>query len=417
MSDIATLGISIDSSAVVGATKALDQLTSAAKPAAAAATNLQKAAQANAAAHAGMSTQAMAAMHSVRSMAEQIALGIPPTQILAGQLNHLSFAATGPGGIKGAFTEALGALRGFVSGGVLATVGVAALAGGAYLAYSSWKTFALQLDDTAHRANETTSEMAKLQAAASFKGIDSADFAKGVGGFAQQIYLARQNAGELVQVLRVNGVSAVGDFNTLFGRAADLIKNAKDDQQRLVLLQQMGLPATMEWVRFMSQGAAGLKYAKDAAVEFGGAANDNMVRKAREFDDAWNKAWTNFGLYARAGVVNAASYFTSTPSGQILLKALVGALPGGSAILAGIGAYNAVSGGASTPAPSAASVVGGAFAAQPGGAAGAAKPGNTIDPNKVRNDIALAQPRLGPLGTLPRAPADEKPAPDQREAA
>src|SRR5689334_5019765 len=117
MSDVATLGLAVDSTQVTKANVALSQLANAAKGAAGGASNLEAATKRAAAAHAGMSTQAMAAMHSIRSMAEQIAMGIPPTQILAGQLNHLSYAATGPGGIKGAFTEALGALRGFVSGG------------------------------------------------------------------------------------------------------------------------------------------------------------------------------------------------------------------------------------------------------------------------------------------------------------
>src|SRR5690349_6332361 len=51
---------------------------------------------------AGMSTQAMALQHSLRSMAEGAVLGIPPTQMLALQLNHLTYAASGPGGLKGA---------------------------------------------------------------------------------------------------------------------------------------------------------------------------------------------------------------------------------------------------------------------------------------------------------------------------
>jgi hypothetical protein len=54
-------------------------------------------------AHKGLSAQSQAALHSIRSVAEQVALGISPVQALTGQMNHLSFAATGEGGLKGAF--------------------------------------------------------------------------------------------------------------------------------------------------------------------------------------------------------------------------------------------------------------------------------------------------------------------------
>lgn len=178
-----------------------------------------------------------------------------------------------------------------------------ALAIGGTLAYSSWKSFTLQLDDTARAAGTSTRELSRLQAAASFKGIAGDDFNKGVGSFANQIYQAKNNMGGLADVLRANGVPAVKSFEDGMSKAADLIKNAGSDQQRLVLLQQMGLPATMEWVRLLSGGADGLKRAKEEAAQF--EANDKLVEKARAFDEAWNKAWTNFGLNARSAFQSA----------------------------------------------------------------------------------------------------------------
>src|SRR5690348_16385984 len=118
MADLATLGFVVNSAPLVTASKALNELTAAAKPAAQAAADLSRVSMAGsqtaqrlgveynslARVHAGLSSQAMAAQHAMRSMVEQLALGIPPTQTLTGQLNHLSYAASGPGGLKGAFT-------------------------------------------------------------------------------------------------------------------------------------------------------------------------------------------------------------------------------------------------------------------------------------------------------------------------
>ncbi len=134
-----------------------------------------------------------------------------------------------------------------------------------------------------------------LQAAASFKGIGSDGFTKGISAFGKGVYDAKNNMGELAEVFRANNVHAT-EFGDALSKAADIIKNARDDQQRLVLLQQMGLPATMQWVRYLEGGSEGLKVAKDAAVDFGGAVDDSMVKKARDFDEAWKRTTTNFSL-------------------------------------------------------------------------------------------------------------------------
>ncbi|MBN8964003.1 MAG: phage tail length tape measure family protein [Rhizobiales bacterium] len=307
----------------------------------------------------------------------------------AGQIGQI--IGTSNKGLGGLLKEVGASLRGLLTPATVAVGGLAALGVGAYAAYQSWKTFALQLDDTAHIAGTTSSAMAKLQAAASFKGIGQDDFAKGMGGFSQQIYLAKQNMGGLIDVLRANGVSAAGDFTTLLGKAADLIKNASSDQQRLVLLQQMGLPATMEWLRLLQGGAAGIKNATDAAVEFGGAANDNLVKKAREADEAWNHFWTNFGQKAKQYTVDAAGgisdFIDRVKNAQLNVQLRGTRLQGATPLGTDFDAFYKATG-----------------ADRPNGLA-------TLDKDKVRNDIALAQTRLGPLGQTPTV--KELAVPDQ----
>lgn len=179
----------------------------------------------------------------------------------------------------------------FITPGRLVVFTLGAIAAAVYAAYSSWKTYAKQLDDTARIAGVAANEMAKLQGAAGVKGIDKDKFAEGVGGFAAELYRARTGAGDLAMLLRANGQYA-GDFETTLGRVADLIKNAGSDQQRLVLLQQAGLPATMDWVKFLSQGADGIRRAKGEMVGLA-AGHDEMLKKQRELDEAWNKFWSN----------------------------------------------------------------------------------------------------------------------------
>lgn len=65
-------------------------------------------------AHKGLNAQGQAAFHSIRSVVEQVALGIPITQALTGQINHLSFAASGEGGLTGAFKQAGSMIGGMI---------------------------------------------------------------------------------------------------------------------------------------------------------------------------------------------------------------------------------------------------------------------------------------------------------------
>lgn len=388
MTDIATLGIKVDSSQATQAATALDKFAAAAKPAAAAASGLEKAA-----AGASKSTQAIAtsgglARYEMINLSRQIqdvgvslVSGQSPFMVLAQQGTQIAdIFGNSQGSVGGAIKQVTSGIASFLTPMRLLAGGTALAGAAAYVAYGQWKSFALALDDTAKQAGVTSGEMAKLQASASFKGIDSEEFTKGITSFSQQVYLAKQNAGGLVDVFRANGVQ-VGTFTGSLEKAADLIQRAGSDQQRLVLLQQMGLPANMQWVRYMNQGAEGIRKAKDAAANFGGAANDQMVEKARQFDEGWNKAWTNFGLYARAAVTTAA-----TGIGKLLADVNRGLATGGSAasLLKIYGTntnqdfsdfYEATN------------------------AAGDAKPKkSTVDPNAIKNAIALEQQRIGILG-------------------
>ncbi|MBI5128943.1 MAG: phage tail length tape measure family protein [Rhodopseudomonas palustris] len=208
------------------------------------------------------------------------------------------FGSSKTGTVGGAIKQIGSGIASVLTPMRLLALGTTALAAGGVLAYSSWKTFTLQLDDTARAAGTSTRELSKLQAAASAKGISGDDFNKGIGGFANQIYQAKNNMGGLADVFRANAIPAVKSFEDGLAKAADLIQRAGSDQQRLVLLQQMGLPATMEWVRLLSGGADGLRKAKDASAEF--AADEKLVEKARQFDEAWDRAWTNFGRRAKS---------------------------------------------------------------------------------------------------------------------
>lgn len=124
-------------------------------------------------AHTRLSTQGMEAFHVMRSVTEQMAIGAPPTMILAQHLSQLSYAASGPGGLKGAFGEAITVLRGFITPMTAVVAGLAAVAAGVvYLASraadanQSMRVFGVLLKGM---GAEALSDVASLEAAA--KGL------------------------------------------------------------------------------------------------------------------------------------------------------------------------------------------------------------------------------------------------------
>lgn len=424
MADIATLGLRIDSSQAATAATALDKFAASGAKADAAASRLTTGASKQAAQFAALDKlQKLVDANHSKLAASGAAAGKGLAKVEAGaglarhELINLSRQAQDvfvsiAGGqsiltvffqqgsqIGDIFGSTTGTLRGFgaqlkslISPTLLIGTGLVALGAAAIAATFSWRNFALALDDVSRQAGVTTSDMAKLQAAASFKGISADEFSTAMGKFSQNVYEAKNNMGGLADLLRANGSSA-RTFEQSFEKVADLVARASSDQQRLVILQQAGLPATMQWVRLLSSGKAGLEEARRLAVDFGGAANDNMVLKAREFDEAWNKVTTNFGLRWRSVFVDVA-----TGLGNLIIKARE------ALISIGVSTPQAIAKNLLKDSPDSANrmTLGDANAFY--GAFGKrftdpnAKP--VVDPNKARNDLALEQQRLGILGEM-----------------
>ena len=321
MSDIAQLGLSVTSKGIDEAAQSLNALASAAQNAESNTQSVAKSAAANdnalaksaaavndlGKAHAGMSTNAMAAFHSVRSMTEGLAMGMPVTTVLAQQINHLSYAASGPGGLKAAFGEVLGSFTKLVSPTVLVGGAFAAVAVGGALAVKSLVNTEKAFDDVSRAAGVSIGQLHALADAASMKGISSDDFLKSMEKFASDVDDAQHSMGSLGSLMRANGQSAQGVADAM-AKVADLIQRASSDQQRLKILQEAGLPATMDWVRFLQQGPAAIRQAVVEAGNFNDAATRDMVAKAREFDEQWNKAFTNFKTWARGATLEVAGW-------------------------------------------------------------------------------------------------------------
>ncbi|MCK1305062.1 hypothetical protein [Bradyrhizobium sp. 45] len=287
--------------AAAGATTAT---TNATKSAAAANDNLSKS-------HAGLSTQAMAAQHSIRSMVEQLAMGVPPSQVLTTQLNHLAFAATGPGGLKQAFSEAFASLTKLFSGVALfAAGGVAIVASLGAIAAAAIKS-ALALDDVRTATDLTLKQASGLQSMAAIKGIGKEEFAAGIQAFAKFADEAQHNMGSLNGLMIASGKSAK-DMVGYYANVADIVSQTNSNVQKRNILEAAGLPTTAQWLKLMNQGGDAIRNAAQGTDNFNEQANEKLIANARKFDEMWNSAITNFKnnfINATVGMTGAMETF------------------------------------------------------------------------------------------------------------
>ncbi|MGY3615934.1 phage tail length tape measure family protein [Bradyrhizobium sp. USDA 10063] len=427
--DIATLGLALDSRPIVAGVKALDDLAAAAKPAAAGVDKLSQAVKqygqesgrsfnkpaSDAAAGLDKITKSGGlARHELINLSRQLQdVGV---SLAGGQSLFTVFAQQGAqiadiygssktGTVGGSLKQIAGGIASVLTPARLLVGGLGALAIGGGLAIKSLADSGKQFDDVSRSIGVTTDRLHALQQAAAFKGIGQNDFFKGMQQFGAQVYEAQHAMGGLAEVMAANGKSAK-DTNGYLEAAADLIKNARSDQQRLVLLQQMGLPATMDWVRLLSQGKDGIRAATEEAVKFNASAEGKLVASARKFDDEWNKATTKATNYIKAFALNSAdslANMTVPPWLAVLALGGAGALGGalagpvgmiaGGAAGIGVGLYGTganLSG--QGQAPTRVMINGGTTAPKPNG--------GTIDKDALQRQIQLEQQRLGVLGQV-----------------
>jgi hypothetical protein len=406
MTDAARLVLAVDSSQAKTAATNLDAMTNSAGRAATAADRLQR--------------QTGLARHELVNLSRQaqdigvsLASGQSPFTVLIQQGTQ----------VADVFANSQGSVRGF--GGQVASVltptrllagGLLGVGAGFAFMLKNVADSAKQFDDMARSVNTTIGTLRGLQQAASFKGIGQEDFFKAMQQFGGQVYDAKNNMGQLADFLRANGQSAKG-FQDAFEKVAELIKNARDDQERLQLLQRAGLPATMDWVRFLSQGKDGIRAATAEAVKFNESAEGKLIASARKFDEAWATATTKMVNNFKSAMVEIVGAMASVQVPKWLQNAASGAVAGamrgqGAGPLGAVvgGVAGGIAGAVSPSTPN--SIVAdrfGAFSAGGNGGLQSAlqnranslngtKP--TVDPEVLRRQMALEQQRIGILSQL-----------------
>ena len=263
----------------------------------------------------GISSQSQAAFHSIRSVAEQLALGVPITQALTGQLNHLTYAASGPGGLKGAFAGVLRIFAGMftpfrlaIAG--IAGIGAAAIASAVSFANSQTK-ISLALTGVGKMAGATVGQINEIADAVSSTGDLSTSEAK-------EIATAIASTGKASAEATEKATALAHAYSLVFDK--DLAETAKDlaaavsDPGRAIdsLNARLGAWSAKQVELIKNLSAAG-RTQKAAQVIIDGL--EKSIGDAAAQTNFWSQAWH--------GLANAVSN-ASTATGKFIVKNTVG---------------------------------------------------------------------------------------------
>lgn len=276
----------------------------------------------------GMSFEAKNLSYQLVDVTQGLASGQPVFQIFAQQAGQIGqVIATAPGGLGGLMKELGKSIAGILTPMRLAALGIGGLAAGFAVSAVSIINSIKAFDDLARSIDQTAPKLRGLQTTAAFKGINSDDFAAGMKSFAASVYDAQRNMGSLNGLMIANNKQAK-TFDDYFNNIADLVAKTTSNVQKQKILEAAGLPTTQEWVRYMSQGSAAIRAAASGTTAFNDAAEQNLIKKAREFDDAWNTATTKMVQYFKAGIVEIVAAMSGVQVPDWLKNLTSGAIKG-----------------------------------------------------------------------------------------
>lgn len=150
-----------------------------------------------------------------------------------------------------------------------------------------------ELGRTATLTGTSLLKMQEMQSAAANKGIGSTSFNQGMQKFGELLNDAKRDENDLSKLFDANNIKLTDragkqrTVNELFGQLGNLVRNAGSEFDKIKIAEMAGL--TKEWVPFLEQGADAIARAGEEAGKSGGMISDDLVRKAQEFQNEWNR--------------------------------------------------------------------------------------------------------------------------------
>lgn len=230
-------------------------------------------------------------------------------------------------GFASRFDAKMGMIGGSLKG-LLAGASVAAVAAfGA--AIKSAVSDAASIGDLADKVGLSTDAIQELSYGAVQANLSFDDLSGSLTKFSKTLGEAQNGSGDLLKTLEANGfdqarVKALSMADAL-GVVADLVKNARNEQDQLLIITQAFGRGGDGMLEFLKNGSAGLQgFAKDA-TEAGAKIEENLIRKAQELDDRWAALMSSMRTKTQSMVLDVIDAFSQLTSGKLRLPLPPGA--------------------------------------------------------------------------------------------
>lgn len=144
----------------------------------------------------------------------------------------------------------------------------------------------------AEKLGITSTQLQALQHGAREAGIDFGELSDGLLKFSKNLSLAQNGQGELNKLLLANGFNEAQikalSYTDALNKVADLVKNARNQQEALQIIIQTFGKGSDEYLLFLKHGSEGLRQNTQDAKDLGLMLDDAFVKEARLVRKEWD---------------------------------------------------------------------------------------------------------------------------------
>lgn len=165
---------------------------------------------------------------------------------------------------------------------------------------------AAKLDALSEKIGLNTDALQGLHLGAVQADMSFEDMDKTLLRFSKTLGEAANGQGEYLKTLRANGQQIQGSFLGNLQQLADLVHNAKNEQEALLIVTQAMGKGSDGWLEVLKKGSGNLQQLGEEAQKAGGHIDKELFAEARKLDEEWAKLMSNMTGYTEKFAINAA---------------------------------------------------------------------------------------------------------------
>lgn len=199
--------------------------------------------------------------------------------------------------------------KGFAIGAVTAAIG------GMMEMVKAAISSAAAIGDLSDKLGTTTDQLQGLQYGAVQANMDFEQLSGSLLHFSKSLGEAANGQGDLLKVLRANGSELKGSYFENLMQFADLVKNARNEQDQMLLITQAFGRGGAPMLEFLKGGSAGLTNFMQTAEDAGAILDEELITKAQDIDDRWAALMLSMQTKFRTMVLTNISAFQDLKKG------------------------------------------------------------------------------------------------------